>query len=34
VQPDTKPGEFTIVVTAKDNIGQQTVESRQAFSVE
>jgi hypothetical protein len=34
VQPDTKPGEFTIVVTAKDNLGQQGAEDRQTFSVE
>jgi hypothetical protein len=34
VQPDTKPGQFTIVVTAKDNLGQQGAEDRQTFSVE
>jgi hypothetical protein len=30
----TKPGEYTLVVTVTDNIGKQTVESKQAFTVE
>ncbi len=31
---DQPRGEFTIVLTVRDNIGKQTVESRQKFSVE
>jgi hypothetical protein len=34
VQPNTKPGPFTIVLTVKDNIGRQTHETKQVFSVE
>jgi hypothetical protein len=31
---DQKPGEYTIVLTVRDNIGGQTYEARQKFSVE
>jgi hypothetical protein len=31
---DQKPGEYTIVVTVRDNLGSQTYETRQKFSVE
>jgi hypothetical protein len=31
---DQKPGEYTIVVTVRDNLGNQTYETRQKFSVE
>jgi hypothetical protein len=31
---DQKPGEYTIVVTVRDNLGKQTYETRQKFSVE
>ena len=30
----TKPGEFTLVIAVKDNVGKQAVESRQTFTVE
>jgi hypothetical protein len=32
--PKTSPGEYTIVLTVKDAIGNQTVESKQTFTVE
>ena len=32
--PNTKPGEFTIAVTVKDEVGNQTFEAKQAFTVE
>ena len=31
---DQKPGEYTIVVTVRDNLGNQTYETREKFSVE
>jgi hypothetical protein len=31
---DQKPGEYTIVVSVRDNLGKQTYETRQKFSVE
>ena len=31
---DTKPGEYTIVLTVRDLVGQQTAETRHAFRVE
>jgi hypothetical protein len=31
---DQKPGEYTIVVTVRDNLGKQTYEKRKKFSVE
>ena len=34
IQPKTSPGAFTIVLTAKDNIGNQTYETKQQFNVE
>jgi hypothetical protein len=34
IKPDTKPGRFTIVLTVKDNIGGNSYETRQEFSVE
>jgi hypothetical protein len=34
VQPKTAPGEYTFVVTARDEVGQQTSEGRFAFRVE
>ena len=32
--PNTKPGEFTIAVTVKDAVGNQTYETKQTFTVE
>lgn len=32
--PNTKPGEYTIVLTVKDLVGNQTVESKHSFAVE
>jgi hypothetical protein len=32
--PNTKPGEFTIAVTIKDAVGNQTYEAKQTFTVE
>jgi hypothetical protein len=32
--PNTKPGEFTIAVTVKDAVGNQTYEAKQTFTVE
>lgn len=32
--PNTKPGEYTIVLTVKDVVGAQTVESKHTFTVE
>jgi hypothetical protein len=34
IQPKTPPGAFTIVLTVKDNVGDQTYETKQQFSVE
>jgi hypothetical protein len=34
VQPKTTPGEYTLVVTVRDEVGNQTGESRQTFRVE
>jgi|HubBroStandDraft_1064217.scaffolds.fasta_scaffold01379_8 hypothetical protein len=33
-KPDTRPGEYTLVVTAHDGVGNQTFEARQSFTVE
>jgi len=33
-RPDTKPGEYTLVLTLRDLIGNQTSESRHTFRVE
>lgn len=33
LQPKIKPGDYTLVVTAKDAIGNQTVEERHTFSI-
>jgi len=33
-RPDTKPGEYTVLLTVKDNVSGQTNESRHAFRVE
>jgi len=32
--PNTKPGEYTIVISVKDAVGNQTVESKHSFTVE
>jgi hypothetical protein len=34
VQPKTTPGEYTLIVSARDEIGGQTCESRQKFRIE
>ncbi|MDQ6677501.1 MAG: hypothetical protein M3Z09_09420, partial [Acidobacteriota bacterium] len=34
LQPNMKPGEYTIIVTAHDEVGRQKFESRQAFRLE
>jgi hypothetical protein len=34
IQPKTPPGTFTIVLSVKDNVGGQTYETKQPFSVE
>lgn len=34
VPPDMKKGTFTLIVTSKDNLGNQTAETRQSFTVE
>ena len=33
-KPDTRPGEYGVVVTAHDNLGGQTYESHQSFTIE
>ena len=33
-KPDTKPGEYTIILTAHDAVGKQTSEARQSFTIE
>jgi hypothetical protein len=33
-KPDTRPGEYTVVVTAHDGIGNQNFEARQSFTIE
>lgn len=33
-KPDTRPGEYTVVLTAHDGVGRQTCEARQSFTVE
>jgi len=33
-RPDTRPGEYGVVVTVHDNLGKQTYESRQSFTIE
>jgi len=34
LQPNIRPGEYTMVVTARDQIGNQTCESREVFRIE
>jgi len=34
LQPDIRRDEYTILITAEDKIGNQTVESKQTFRVE
>jgi hypothetical protein len=34
VQPKTTPGEYTLVVTARDQVGDQTCETRSSFRIE
>jgi hypothetical protein len=34
LQKDIKPGQYTVVITARDRIGDQKAEARQTFSVE
>jgi hypothetical protein len=34
VQPKTTPGEYSFVVSVRDEVGQQALESRQKFRVE
>ena len=34
LQPGTKTGEYTLVITARDKVGKQTVEARKPFRVE
>jgi hypothetical protein len=34
VPPDLKKGAYTMIVTAKDNLGSQSIETRQKFTVE
>ena len=31
---DTRPGEYGVLITAHDNIGKQTFEARQNFTIE
>jgi hypothetical protein len=33
-RPDTKPGQYTILLTVKDNVGGQTSESKYSFRIE
>jgi hypothetical protein len=33
LQKDLRPGEYTVVITVRDRVGNQTAESRQTFSV-
>jgi hypothetical protein len=33
-KPDTRPGEYTLLVTAHDGVGSQTAEARQSFTIE
>jgi len=33
-KPDTRPGDYTIVLTAHDGVGHQTWEARQSFTIE
>ena len=33
-KPDTRPGEYTVVITAHDGVGNQTYEARQSFTIE
>ena len=34
VPPDLKKGAYTMIVTAKDNLGNQSIETKQQFTVE
>jgi hypothetical protein len=31
---DTRPGEYTVLVTAHDGVGSQAAEARQSFTIE
>ncbi len=33
-KPDTRPGEYTVAITAHDGVGNQTFEARQSFTIE
>lgn len=33
-KPDTRPGEYVVLITAHDGIGNQTFEARQSFTIE
>jgi len=33
-KPDTRPGEYTVSITAHDGVGNQTSEARQSFTIE
>jgi hypothetical protein len=33
-KPDTRPGEYTVAVTAHDGVGNQTFEARETFTIE
>ena len=33
-KPDTRPGDYTLVITAHDGVGNQTAEARQSFTIE
>lgn len=33
-KPDTHPGEYTLLITAHDGVGNQTFEARQSFTIE
>jgi hypothetical protein len=34
LQPNIRPGEYGMVITAHDQVGNQTYEARQNFSIE
>ncbi len=34
LQKDIRPGQYTVLITAHDRVGEQTAESRQTFSIE
>ncbi len=33
-KPDTRPGDYTVAITARDGVGKQTFEARQGFTIE